>query len=101
MFYRGSIVQEHFGVPTRHQLKGFIKTVQSFHYLASEEIIVSKLLKQGQLFIEAKRWSEAISAYEDAEKMDKWCEIYGPQIYSSLSLAYAQIGNLTKAKHFM
>lgn len=62
---------------------------------------MSKLLKQGEAFIEEKRWSEAIGAYEDAEKMDKWSEIYGAQIYSSLSLAYAHIGNLTKAKHFM
>lgn len=89
MFYRASIVQEHFGVPSRQVLKGFMKTVQSFHYLATEEIIVSKLLKQGQTFIEEKRWAEAISAYEDAEKMDKWSEIYGAQIYSSLALAYA------------
>ena len=33
--------------------------------------------------------------------MERWAEIYGTQIYSSLSLAYAQIGNVTKAKHFM
>lgn len=33
--------------------------------------------------------------------MERWAEIYGSQIYSSLALAYAQVGNLTKAKHFM
>jgi thioredoxin-like negative regulator of GroEL len=101
IFYRASIVQEHYGVPSRQVLKGLIKTVQSLHYLANEEIIMSQLLKQGQAFIEEKKWSEAIGAYEEAEKMDKWSEIYGSQICSSLSLAYAQIGNITKAKHFM
>ena len=77
IFYRASIVQEHYGVPSRQVLKGLVKTVQSLHYLANEEIMMSQLLKQGQAFIEEKKWSEAVGAYEEAEKMDKWSEIYG------------------------
>ena len=52
-------------------------------------MIVNNLLKQGQSYIEERKWSEAISTYEDAERMERWAEIYGSQIYSSLSLAYA------------
>jgi len=59
-------------------MKSLVKTAQSFHYLATEEIIVSQLLKQGQSFVDDKLWDEAIGVFEEADKMQKWNEIYGP-----------------------
>ena len=88
-------------MPSRQQLKSLISTALSFHYLATEEIIVNNLLSRGQEFINEEKWAEAIVAYEDAEKMERWSEIYGTQIFSSLALAHAHTGNITKAKHFM
>ena len=64
--------------------------------------------------LDEKKWIEAIHFLKEVESMDKWKEIYGSKIYanlgkfqkpnflsSNLAFAFAQLGDITKARHFM
>ena len=33
--------------------------------------------------------------------MEKWTNAYGGKIYSGIAFAYAHLGDMTKAKHFV
>ena len=69
--------------------------------MATEEIIISQLLREGQTLIDDKNWKEAIQLLGEAEGLTRWIEIYGSQIYSSLALAYSYLGNLSQTKHYL
>lgn len=62
--------------------------------MATEEIMINQLLKEGETCIDEKKWREAIELIGEAEGLTRWIEIYGSQIYSSLALAYSYLGNL-------
>ena len=73
----------------------------SFHYLASEESIVAKLMEAGQGLLEKGEWKGAVEVLEEVENMDKWAEMHATEIYSSLALAYGSLGDVVKSKHYL
>ena len=46
--------------------------------MATEEIMISKLVKEGLACLEVKNWKDAINLLKEAETLEKWVEIYGP-----------------------
>ena len=86
---------------TRSQLKKMVNIALSFHYLANEEQIVSQLLETGKKLLKDEQWSEAIEMLEEVENIDKWSDMHATEIYSSLSAAHANLGNLQKSKHYL
>ena len=69
--------------------------------MTNEEMLVTQLIKEGQKCISEGKWQEAEHLFSEADHLDKWKDIYGGQIYSSLAISYAHLGNITKAKHFI
>jgi len=51
--------------------------------------------------LDEKKWIEAIHFLKEVESMEKWKEIYGSKIYANLAFAFSQLGDITKARHFM
>lgn len=45
--------------------------------MATEEIIIGQLLREGQTCIDDKNWKEAIQLLGEAEGLNRWIEIYG------------------------
>ena len=79
----------------------FVRAAEFFHGVATEERLVIQLISEGLHFIESKKWEDAISLLNEAESLDRWTDLYGGKIYSSLAFANAQIGNYTKAKDYL
>jgi hypothetical protein len=48
LMYRGNITQELGGVPLKHEMKEFLKTVLFFYQVANEELLADSLIKEGQ-----------------------------------------------------
>jgi len=47
LMYRGNITQELGGVPLKHEMKEFLKTVLFFYQVANEELLADSLIKEG------------------------------------------------------
>lgn len=69
--------------------------------MTTEEKIITQLINEGKKCLENDQWNEAIDLFSEADTLEKWRDIYGGTILSSLSLAFAQLGNHIKASHFL
>ena len=69
--------------------------------MVTEEMLVTQLIEEGQKFLDEHKWRDAVDLFSEAENLDKWKDLYGGQIYASLAYAFAQLGDKTKAKHFI
>ena len=54
LFYRANIAQEFRGVPESGDLKEFVRAAQFFHALVTEEMLVTKLIEEGQKCLDTK-----------------------------------------------
>jgi hypothetical protein len=75
------------------------KSAAFFYDVAYEENLINNLLENGLKAIKEKQFDDAIFFLSEAKMMEKWKDTYGRQVYSSLSYAYAMIGNVLKAKN--
>ena len=78
-----------------------LKSCYFFYNVASEELQINDLIKLSKQNIEEKKFEEAINLLEEANKFDKWKEIYGGVILSNLAYSSAMKGNSTMAKHYL
>jgi uncharacterized protein HemY len=69
--------------------------------MANEEQLIGQLIAEGQGCLDNEKWQEAADLFTEAEQLEKWRDLYGGQIYASLAYAFAQLGDTTKAKHFL
>ena len=79
----------------------FVRAAEFYHEIATEERLCIQLISEGLQYLESKKWEEAIGLFSEAESLERWIDLYGGKIYSSLAFANAQIGNYTKAKYFL
>jgi hypothetical protein len=84
--YRGNIAQEYRGTPSREDVKSFLRAAIFFHQIASEEILVNDLIKEGRKCLGEGRYSDAIEILTEAHGFDKWKDLYGSTILSSLGI---------------
>lgn len=87
-------------MPERERMREFIKTVLYFNQVAHEENLINSLIKESMQCIDNSQLEEALSMLQEANSMDKWKELYGPQVLSNLSYCYALKGNFTLAKQY-
>jgi len=57
-------------------------------------------MKAGDKLLEETKYDDAIKMYEEALGFDKWKDLYGSTILSSLAYVQALKGNMVMAKHF-
>jgi len=89
LFYRHNIAQEYRGTIRREKLMEFVRAAEFYHTIATEERLVIQLISEGLHFIESKKWEDAISLLDEAESLERWIDLYGGKIYSSLAFANA------------
>lgn len=73
----------------KDKLLEFVRAAQFFHQIATEEQLVLQLISESLNFIDQKKWDEAINLLNEADSLEKWRDLYGGKIYSSLAFAYA------------
>ena len=79
-------------------MREFIKTVLYFNQIAHEENLINSLIKESMQCIEDSQLEAALGMLQEANGMDKWKELYGPQVLSNLAYCYALKGNYTLSK---
>ena len=85
----------------RTQIDELLKSAMYFYTIAKEEAYLNTLIKESKAKIESKEFSTAISILEEANKFDKWKELYGSTILSNLAYTSAMQKNSVKAKHYL
>jgi len=89
LFYRQNIAQEYRGTIRKEKLMEFVRGAEFFHTVATEEKLVIQLISEGLHYIDSKKWEEAINLLNEAESLERWRDLYGGKIYSSLAYANA------------
>jgi outer membrane protein assembly factor BamD (BamD/ComL family) len=99
--YRSQMTQELTGVPSKQEIRDFIKTVLFFYQVANEEHLVDSLIQEGAKCIDEKKLDDALHLFEEALALEKWRDLYGPLILSNLAYICVQKKNYVKGKQYV
>ncbi len=95
------MTQELGGVPSKQQIREFIKTVLFFYQVANEEKLVDSLIQEGTKCVDEKKLEDALHLFEEAHALEKWKDIYGPLILANLAYICVLQKNFVKGKQYV
>ena len=105
LIYRQNVAQEirflFDSKEDRAQFDDLLKSAVFFHSIAKEEEYLTTLISESKEKIETKEFGLAITLLEEANKFDKWKELYGSTILSNLAYIQAMKGNSVLARHYL
>lgn len=84
LFYKANIATEYRGNPSKEQIKDFVRAAQFFYQMTTEEQLITQLIDEGTKSLESGDFNDAAHMFNEADSLDKWRDLYGGKIYSSL-----------------
>jgi thioredoxin-like negative regulator of GroEL len=98
---RGNSIHKLEGMPDEETLQNFMTDVKLLSGLTTDEDLMKGLLDTAHDFIETKEYDNAISAYEEALRHEKWREKYEATCLAGLAKAHYCKNNLQVADDYI
>lgn len=98
---RGNSIHKLEGLPDDETLENFMTDVKLLSGLTTDEDLLKGLLNAAHDFLESKEYENAIAAYEEALKHEKWREKYEATCLAGLAKAHYLKSNFQVAQDYV